>query len=114
MYDISFPNIGIYLKNIPTGITVFGFEIRLYGVVIFFGFWLAYFIAVKEAKRTNQNPELYQYPAGWTGNLWRIDRRCSGLLPYGTLPKGIPFDYAGYHCAWRSACTDAGTLGEFL
>lgn len=59
MYDISFPNIGIYLKNIPTGITVFGFEIRLYGVVIFFGFWLAYFIAVKEAKRTNQNPELY-------------------------------------------------------
>lgn len=59
MYDISFPNIGIYLRNIPTGITIFGFEIRFYGIVILLGFWLAYLLAVKEAKRTEQDPELY-------------------------------------------------------
>lgn len=59
MYDISFPNIGIYLRNIPTGITIFGFEIRFYGIVILLGFWLAYLLSVKEAKRTEQDPELY-------------------------------------------------------
>lgn len=59
MYDISFPNIGIYLKNIPEGFTIFGVEIKLYGIVIVIGFFLAYLIANKEAKRTGQDPELY-------------------------------------------------------
>lgn len=59
MYDISFPNIGLYLKNVPDGITVFGIEIKLYGIVIAFGFLLAYWIATREAKRTGQDSELY-------------------------------------------------------
>lgn len=59
MNDISFPNIGLYFKNIPDGFTIFGVEIKLYGVVIAVGFLLAYLIANQEAKRTGQDPELY-------------------------------------------------------
>lgn len=59
MKDISFPNIGLYLRNIPDGFTLFGIEIKLYGVVIAIGFLLAYLIASREAKRTGQDPELY-------------------------------------------------------
>lgn len=59
MYEISFPNIGLFLKQVPDGFTVFGFEIKLYGVVITLGVFLAYLIATKEAKRTQQDPELY-------------------------------------------------------
>ena len=32
--DIAFPNLGIYLKNVPKSFSVFGFEIALYGVII--------------------------------------------------------------------------------
>lgn len=59
MNDISFPNIGLYLKNVPDGFTVFGVEIKLYGIVIAVGILLAYLVATREAKRTGQNPELY-------------------------------------------------------
>ncbi|MCM1495032.1 MAG: prolipoprotein diacylglyceryl transferase [Bacteroides sp.] len=59
MNDIGFPNIGLYLRNIPDGFTIFGVEIKLYGVVIAVGFLLAYLIANQEAKRTGQDPELY-------------------------------------------------------
>lgn len=59
MYDISFPNLGLYLKNIPDGFTIFGMEVKLYGIVIAFGFLLAYWIATRDAKRTGQDPELY-------------------------------------------------------
>ena len=35
--DIAFPNLGLYLRNIPQGFTVFGFYISLYGVIIAIG-----------------------------------------------------------------------------
>ena len=56
MYVISFPKIGIYLNNIQDGITIFGIEIKFYGIIIAIGVLLAYMIASKEAKRTGQNP----------------------------------------------------------
>lgn len=59
MYDIRFPNLGILLKNILDGVTIFGFEIKFYGIVIALGFVLAYLLVAAEAKRTKQNPELY-------------------------------------------------------
>lgn len=59
MNSISFPNIGLYLNNVPDGFQLFGIEIKLYGVVIAFGAILAFLIASKEAKRTGQDPELY-------------------------------------------------------
>lgn len=57
--SIFFPNLGITLRNIGDHISVFGFEIRFYGIVIMAGFILAYFLVVNEAKRTGQNPEMY-------------------------------------------------------
>lgn len=56
---IFFPNLGITLKNIGDHITVFGIEIKFYGMVITLGFIIAYFLVTREAKRTNQNPEIY-------------------------------------------------------
>ena len=59
MYDIGFPNLGIMLKNIIDGFSIFGFEIKFYGIIIALGFLFGYFIVSKEAKRTGQNPEDY-------------------------------------------------------
>ncbi|MBO4696270.1 MAG: prolipoprotein diacylglyceryl transferase [Lachnospiraceae bacterium] len=57
--DINFPNIGLYLKNVPDGFTVFGFRIALYGIFIGLGMMLGYLVAERTAKRTGQNSELY-------------------------------------------------------
>ncbi len=59
MYEIRFPHLGISLKHVLDGFSVGGFEIRFYGVIIAIGFVLAYLLVANEAKRTNQNPELY-------------------------------------------------------
>ncbi len=56
---IFFPHLGITLKNIGDHISIFGFEIKFYGMVITLGFILAYFLVTNEAKRTKQNPETY-------------------------------------------------------
>lgn len=59
MYEIRFPHLGIVLRNVADGFSIGGFEIRFYGMIIAAGFILAYLLIAKEAKRTNQNPELY-------------------------------------------------------
>lgn len=59
MGDIRFPGLGINLKDVPEGFTLFGLDVKLYGLMIAIGFILAYFIAIKEAKRTGQDDELY-------------------------------------------------------
>ncbi len=57
--DIQFPNLGINLKNVLNGISIFGFDIKFYGLIIATGFLLAYFAIAGEARRTKQNPEDY-------------------------------------------------------
>jgi phosphatidylglycerol:prolipoprotein diacylglycerol transferase len=59
MNNIDFPNLGIHLNNVPNGFTIFGIDIKLYGIVIALGFLVAFWIASNEAKRTGQDPELY-------------------------------------------------------
>lgn len=59
LMDISFPNMGIYLKNVPKSFTVFGFEIALYGVIIGIGVLAGISIAAEQAKRSGQDPDLY-------------------------------------------------------
>lgn len=48
--DIAFPNLGIYLENVPKKITIGGFDIAFYGMIIGFGMILACFIAAREIK----------------------------------------------------------------
>jgi phosphatidylglycerol:prolipoprotein diacylglycerol transferase len=57
--DIAFPNLNIYLENVPKNFTVFGFTIALYGVIIGLGFFLALILISKVAKATGQNPDTY-------------------------------------------------------
>lgn len=56
---INFPNLGIHLKNVGQSISVFGFEIAFYGIIIGLGILAGVAIAVHEAKRTKQDPEVY-------------------------------------------------------
>ena len=58
-YDIDFPNLGIYLSNVPKTFTVFGFEIALYGVTMALAIMAGILMATHVAKKTGQDPDLY-------------------------------------------------------
>ncbi len=55
--DIIFPNLGIEINSLPTGISVFGFRIAFYGITIAIGMMAGYFLAEKQAKLYDQKPE---------------------------------------------------------
>lgn len=57
--DIAFPNLGIYLENVPRYFTIFGFEIYFYGVFIVIGMIAGLSLALHLAKVTGQNPDTY-------------------------------------------------------
>lgn len=56
--DIAFPNLGIYLHNMPRGFSIFGFEITLYGVLIGIGMLTGILLAAHQAKVAGQNPDI--------------------------------------------------------
>lgn len=56
--DIAFPNLGIYLNNVPKGFSIFGFWIAFYGVIIGIGVLSGVLMAVHVAKKENLNPDL--------------------------------------------------------
>ena len=58
-YDINFPHLGIHLEHVGKSVSVFGFEIAYYGIIIGTAILLGFLIAASEAKRTRQNPEDY-------------------------------------------------------
>ncbi len=58
-YNISFPNLGIYLEHVGKNVSVFGFEIAYYGIIIGCAILIGFMIATSEAKRTRQNPDDY-------------------------------------------------------
>lgn len=57
--DIAFPNLGLYLRNVPQGFTIFGFYISLYGVIIAIGVMAGIALAAHVARKTGQNPDDY-------------------------------------------------------
>ena len=120
-YDISFPNIGIYLDHVGKSINVLGFEIAYYGIIIGCAILIGFLIATSEAKRTRQNPEDYLdmgiigVVAGIAGariyfvvfswdlykdNLLEIfNTRNGGLAIYGGVIGAAVF--GGLACKWR-------------
>lgn len=56
--DIAFPNLGIYLKNVPKTFTVFGFSIALYGVIIAIGVLAGVLLAAHVANLEKLNPDI--------------------------------------------------------
>lgn len=57
--NINFPNLGIYLENVGKSISVFGFEVAYYGIIIGLGMLAGILMAMYIAKKTNQNSEVY-------------------------------------------------------
>lgn len=57
--DIKFPNLGVEFHDVPTGFTIFGIDIALYGIVIAVGMIMGFLIAEWQAKRSGQDKELY-------------------------------------------------------
>lgn len=57
--DIAFPNLGIYLTNVPKSFSIFGFPVAFYGLIIGIGVLCGVLVAAAEAKHTGQNPDNY-------------------------------------------------------
>lgn len=57
--DIAFPNLGIYLKDVPRSFSIFGFDIYFYGLIIGLGVIAGIMMAAYMAKVTGQNPDTY-------------------------------------------------------
>ena len=57
--SIRFPHIGIEIKNLGKGISIGGFEIACYGMIVALGMALGYALVQWQAKRTKQNSEIY-------------------------------------------------------
>lgn len=56
--DIAFPHLGIYLRNVPRGFQVFGFQIAFYGVIIGLGIFCGILLAAHIAKKEKLDPDL--------------------------------------------------------
>ena len=109
--DIAFPNLNIYLSDVPKTISVFGFEIAFYGMIIAAGVFLGFMLAAKEGKRLGQPDDLwwdfilyaivfsvigariYYVIFSWDmykDNLWEIfNIRNGGLAIYGAVIGGV-------------------------
>lgn len=57
--DIAFPNLNIYLENVPKRFEIFGIEIALYGVIIGVGMLLSLMLISWVAKKSGQNSDYY-------------------------------------------------------
>lgn len=57
--SINFPNLHIYLEHVGKSISIFGFKIAFYGMIIAFGMLMGIVVARAEARKTHQDPELY-------------------------------------------------------
>ena len=55
--DIAFPNLGIYLHNVPKTIMIGNFGIALYGIVIALGMLLGLTLAAKIAGLSGEDPD---------------------------------------------------------
>ena len=57
--DISFVHLGISVEHLRNSISVFGFEIAYYGIIIGIGMLTGIWIAQSDARRRGQNPDDY-------------------------------------------------------
>lgn len=108
--DIWFYNLNIYFYNVPRiAFSIFGLEIFWYGIIITIAVTCGYIIAILEAKRTEQDTDLYSdlilwvVPAGAIGaRLYYIifapnqslldffNFRGGGLAIYGLIIGALP------------------------
>ncbi len=65
--DIAFPNLGIYLHNVPQAFYIGNFRVALYGCMIALGMLCGILMATHIAKKTKQSPDTY-----WDISIWLI------------------------------------------
>ena len=56
---IYFPNLGIHLEHVGKSISIFGFPIAYYGIIIVTGMVIALWMDCHEAKRLGENPDTF-------------------------------------------------------
>lgn len=123
-YDIRFPHLGIVLDHVDKSISLFGFEVAFYGMIIGSAILIGFWIAMSEAKRMGQDPEnyldmgiigvilgivgarLYYVLFSWDmykDNLLQIfNLRAGGLAIYGGVIGAV---IAVFACAkWKKLC----------
>ncbi len=66
-WDIAFPNLGIYLRNVPKSFEIFGFTVAFYGLIIGVGVLAGILMAAREAKVSGQDPDTY-----WDFSLYAV------------------------------------------
>lgn len=57
--DISFVHLGITIEHLRNSISIFGFRIAFYGIIIGIGMLAGLWIAMRDAKRRGQDPDIY-------------------------------------------------------
>ena len=57
--DISFVHLGITIDHLQNSISIFGFRVAFYGIIIGLGILAGLWIAVNDAKRRGQDPDIY-------------------------------------------------------
>lgn len=57
--DISFVNLGITIEHLRNSISIFGFRIAYYGIIIGLGILSGIWVAQSDAKRRGQDPDIY-------------------------------------------------------
>lgn len=136
--DIWFPNMDIYLTNVPKSVTIFGFEVAFYGIIIALGFFFGIALAAHEANRIGLEKDCW-----WDASVWMIlfsiigarvyyivfswdlykndlkqvfNLRNGGLAIYGGVLAGIAtiVIYAKRHKISPLAMLDCGIFGLLL
>ncbi|GLB30477.1 prolipoprotein diacylglyceryl transferase [Lacrimispora amygdalina] len=57
--DISFVHLGITIDHLQNSISIFGFRIAFYGIIIGIGILTGLWVAAGDAKRRGQDPDIY-------------------------------------------------------
>ncbi len=57
--DIGFIHLGITIRNLQNSISIFGFRIAFYGIIIGIGMLAGVWMAQADARRRGQDPEMY-------------------------------------------------------
>lgn len=57
--DISFVHLGITIDHLQNSISIFGFRIAFYGIIIGIGILAGLWVAIRDAERRGQDPDIY-------------------------------------------------------
>lgn len=109
--SIRFPHLGLELDYVGKSLHIFGFEITIYGILIAVGMLLGIAFVVLEAKRRNQNQDMYLdmviislvaavigarlYYVGFSWSLYKgnileiFNTRSGGMGLYGGILGGV-------------------------